>query len=96
MFPERPRFELNVAGLWARSQHSALSGNGPRQDTGIWPCSKAEATEDDSVCTAVGLPTHWNNNNCDTDNREPMFTAKYVPGAILSALRTLTCSSAKH
>lgn len=36
-------------GLQAQGQPLVLSGNGLRRDSGIWQCSRAEATEDDSV-----------------------------------------------
>lgn len=45
-------------GFWAQSQYLALSRNGNRQDTGIRPCSRAEATQDDSACVGLSLSLH--------------------------------------
>lgn len=47
-------------GFWALSPHLAPSRNDKRQDSGIWQGSRAEATENDSACSALSPSVHWN------------------------------------
>lgn len=42
-------------GFWAQRQLVAPSRNDKRQDTGIWQCFRAEATENGSACSAPAL-----------------------------------------